>query len=135
MALISIVGIILLLQSNNYNLSSKFENKNYLKDEYDILKPKFTISNNNSNILITANNGNFIGENNILLKNNVLFKSKEFKIYSSEVLFNKSKQTANSKSDSTFFSKGTKIKSEGFNIIENGNLIKFNGKTILTLSK
>ena len=133
--LLCVVGVILVIQSNNYKLSSKVENKNYLKNEYDILKPKFTISNDNSNILITANKGNFIGENDVLLKNNVLFKSKKFKIYSDEVFYNKSKQTANSKSDSIFLSKGTKIESEGFNIIENGNLIKFNGKTILTLSK
>ena len=127
--------MILVFQSKNQRLLSKTENKSFMTGEFDISKPKFTINNNNSNIVVTATNGNFIGENDILLKNNVLFESKNFKIYSNEVIFNKSNQTADSKSNSIFIAKGTKIKSEGFNIIENGNLIKFNGKTILILSK
>ena len=70
-------------------LSEKIENKNYLKKNetkkvsYDILNPKFTINNNDDQIAIKANEGNFIGNNNILLKNNVTFESKRFLIKSS----------------------------------------------------
>ena len=58
--------------------------------------------------------------------------SKNFKIFSDNVLFNKKNQTAESTDDSLFFSDKTKIKSEGFTITNNGNTIMFNGKTKLT---
>ena len=93
------------------------------KTAYDIIKPKFTINNEKSKISVTANEGNFMNKNDILLRENVLFKSKDFTIYSDDVLYNKKKQTANSERDSIFVSEGTKIESEGFNIIENGNII------------
>ena len=105
------------------------------KTSYDILKPKFIINNLNEIINISANEGNFINENEVLLQNDVLFESDKFKIFSNNVLFDKTNQTANSKSDSTFVSKKTKIKSKGFNIIDQGNIIEFKGKTYLTLSK
>lgn len=102
---------------------------------YDILKPKFAINNLKENINVTANEGNFINDDEILLKNNVLFKSSNFKIISNDVTFDKRKQTANSESDAIFIAKKTKIESKGFNIIDQGNIILFNGKTLLTLSK
>ena len=105
------------------------------KTSYDILKPKFIINNLNEIINISANEGNFINENEVLLQNDVLFESDKFKIFSNNVLFDKTNQTANSKSDSTFVSKKTKIKSKGFNIIDQGNIIEFKGKTYLILSK
>ena len=105
------------------------------KTSYDILKPKFIINNSKEIINISANEGNFINENEVLLQNDVLFESNKFKIYSNNVLFDKTNQTANSKSDSTFISKKTKIKSKGFNIVDQGNIIEFKGKTYLTLSK
>ena len=60
---------------------------------------------------------------------------KDFEIYSQNVRFNQENETATSANDSTFIAKKTKIESEGFNIIQDGNIIKFQGKTKLTLSK
>ena len=105
------------------------------KTSYDILKPKFIINNSKEIINISANEGNFINENEVLLQNDVLFESNKFKIFSNNVLFDKTNQTANSKSDSTFISKKTTIKSKGFNIVDQGNIIEFKGKTYLILSK
>ena len=104
-------------------------------DTFDILKPKFSISKTNENIDITADQGNFIDENNILLKNNVKFKSKDFEIFADDVIFDKKKETAISSKDSIFVSNKTKIRSEGFNITQGGSIIEFYGKTSLTSSK
>jgi len=101
----------------------------------DILNPKFTINNANEIITIQAEKGNFLNKNNIILENDVVFKSDKFKIYSSKVLFDKKNQTAYSKKNSTFISEGTTIESKGFEIIDKGNTIQFNGKTKLTLLK
>ena len=105
------------------------------KASYDILKPEFIINNSKEIINISANEGNFVNENEVLLQNNVVFESDKFKIFSNNVLFDKNNQTANSNNDSTFVSKKTIIKSKGFNIIDQGNIIEFQGKTYLTLSK
>ena len=73
--------------------------------------------------------------NDILLKNDVLFKSTDFTIHSNDVIYNREKQTAKSKNDSIFVSEKTTIESEGFNITEKGKIIKFNGKSKLILSQ
>ena len=115
----------------------KFESnieKISIESSYDIIKPKFTINNENENISITANQGNFVNKDQVLLKDNVLFESNKFKIFTEEVLFNKKNQTAKSFNDSLFISGSTKIKAEGFDIIEKGNIIQFNGKTSIILS-
>ena len=102
---------------------------------YDILEPKFTINNKNKKIYVSANQGNFMKGNNVLLKEKVRFKSKDFIIYSDDVIFNQEKQTAVSQKNSVFISEKTQIKSEGFNISDNGNIIKFNGKSTLILTQ
>ena len=61
------------------------------------------------------------------------FKSKNFKIYSDEVTFDRKEQIANSKKKSRFESDGTEIISEGFSILQQGDIILFNGKTSLIL--
>ena len=104
-------------------------------NSFDILNPKFTINNANEIITIQAEKGNFLNKNNIVLENNVVFKSDKFKIYSSKVLFDKKNQTAYSKKNSTFISEGTTIKSKGFEITDKGNTIQFNGKTKIMLLK
>ena len=101
--------------------------------ESDIIKPKFSINSENQKITVTAKEGNFISENKILLKKNVIFKSKKFKIMSDDVIFNKKDLTASSSQMSKFVSKKTSIVSNGFEIFDNGNKINFNGKTILIL--
>jgi len=102
---------------------------------FDILNPTFTINSEQEKIIVTAENGNFINSNQILLKNNVFFESENFKIFSDEVTFNKKDQTAESNSKSKFESSGTKITSEGFRIIQQGNIIYFNGKTSLVITQ
>ena len=104
-------------------------------NSFDILNPKFTINNANEIITIQAEKGNFLNKNNIMLENNVVFKSDKFKIYSSKVLFDKKNQTAYSKKNSTFISEGTTIESKGFEITDKGNTIQFNGKTKIMLLK
>ena len=103
------------------------------KKQFDILEPKFSISKSNSKINITANEGNFLTENEIVLEKNVIFKSKKFKIYTDNVVFNKKTLVASSKYKSKFISNNTSIDSAGFDIIENGNKINFKGKTKLVL--
>ena len=114
----------------NVNLSdsNKFSN-------YDILKPKFIINNEKSTIEVSANQGDFIEGDNILLKKDVLFESKDFTISSDKVLYNKTNQTAKSRVESIFKSEKTHIKSQGFDIIDQGNIILFNGKSKIILSK
>ena len=101
--------------------------------ESDIIKPKFTINNENQKIAVTAKEGNFISESKILLKKDVIFRSKKFKIMSDDVVFDKKYLTASSSQKSKFIAKKTSIVSNGFEIIDNGNKINFNGKTILIL--
>ncbi|MBT5214480.1 MAG: LPS export ABC transporter periplasmic protein LptC [Pelagibacteraceae bacterium] len=99
----------------------------------DISKPKFSINSNKQKISVTASEGNFLTENEIMLEKNVIFKSDKFKIYSDNVLFNKKSLIASSKNKSKFVSDKTSIDSNGFDIIENGNIINFKGKTKLIL--
>lgn len=104
-------------------------------NSFDILNPKFTINNANEIITIQAEKGNFLNKNNIVLENDVVFKSNKFKIYSSKVFFDTKNQTAYSKKNSTFISEGTTIESKGFEITDKGNTIQFNGKTKIMLLK
>ena len=99
----------------------------------DIVKPKFSISGKNSEIFITAKNGNFINEEKILLENNVTFKSKEFQLISDNVIFDRKNLVASSKNKSRFSSKNTSIISVGFDITDNGNIINFKGQTVLKI--
>ena len=99
----------------------------------DIIKPKFSISGKNSEIFITAKNGNFISEEKILLENNVKFKSKEFQLISDNVIFDRKNLIATTKDKSKFLSKNTSIISAGFDITENGNILNFKGQTILKI--
>ena len=101
--------------------------------ESDIIKPKFSINSESQKIAVTAKEGNFLSENKILLKKNVIFKSKKFKIMSDDVVFDKKYLTANSSQKSKFIAKKTSIVSNGFEIFDNGNKINFNGKTILII--
>ena len=101
--------------------------------ESDIIKPKFSINSENQKIAVTAKEGNFISENKILLKKDVIFRSKKFKIMSDDVVFDKKYLTASSSQKSKFIAKKTSIVSNGFEIFDNGNKINFNGKTILII--
>ena len=99
----------------------------------DIISPKFSISGKESEIFITAKNGNFLSEEKILLEDNVKFKSKEFQLISDNVIFDRKNLIATSDNESKFSSKNTSIISAGFDITENGNIINFKGQTILKI--
>ena len=118
----------------NYNISGKIKSKeNNIISKADITEPKFTINGSNQNIVVTANEGNFVGSNKILLKRNVKFQSNKFIIETNNVIFDRKNQTAISYTASKFNSENTEILSEGFDIYENGSKIKFFGNATIIL--
>ena len=114
--------------SNNMLTKSKINLSNV-----DIAEPKFAINNESKKIYITAKEGNFLSKDEILLEENVRFKSKDFSIETEKVIFNRNKQTAKSNTKSLFKSENTTIFSDGFNIYDKGNKIVFYGKSFLVL--
>ena len=127
--------LILLLFSFTYYDSTK-NIKQVIKinnKKADITKPKFAISSDKQKISITAKEGFFLTNDKIMLEKNVIFKSSRFKILSDNVIFNKKNLVASSDHESKFFSDNASIDSVGFDIIENGNIINFKGKTKLIL--
>tara|TARA_Y100001970_G_scaffold293456_1_gene440349 strand:- start:13411 stop:13767 length:357 start_codon:yes stop_codon:yes gene_type:complete len=115
------------------NKKYEFTEKNLEEIKADIIKPKFSINGNDQQILITANQGNFLSTNKIMLEQNVKFKSKRFELKSNKVLFDKLNFTAHSEEKAEFFAKKTAITSKGFDITQNGEKINFNGKTKLII--
>ena len=99
----------------------------------DISEPKFSINNESKKIYITASQGNFINKDEVLLNENVKFKSNDFSIETEKVIFNRDKQTAKSKTKSMFKSKNATITSDGFNIHDKGNKITFYGNSNIIL--
>ena len=132
---LTIISLVFFFVKEEILSKSKIKFDTISDNSFDILNPKFTINNANEIITIQAEKGNFLDNNNIVLENNVVFKSNKFKIYSSKVLFDKKNQTAYSKKNSTFISEGTTIESRGFEITDKGNIIQFNGKTKIMLLK
>jgi hypothetical protein len=132
---LTIISLIFFFVKDEIFSKSEIKFDTISDNAFDILNPKFTINNTNEIITIQAEKGNFLNKNNIMLENNVVFKSDKFKIYSSKVLFDKKNQTAYSKKNSTFISEGTTIESKGFEITDKGNTIQFNGKTKIMLLK
>jgi hypothetical protein len=110
------------------------ENKVTLnKKTSDISEPKFSINSKEQKISVTATEGNFLTEDEVSLEKNVIFKSNKFKIYTDNVVFNKKTLAASSQDKAKFISENISIDSAGFDIIENGNVINFKGKTKLVL--
>ena len=124
-----------LLLDKNKNLNKTIDLNDSLNFSYDILNPKFTINNIKQNIAVSANEGNFIDSNKILLRKNVSFKSDKFLIKSSEVYFNKKNESAFSNKNSKFISNKTSINAEGFEITNKGDKILFNGQVKVILKK
>ena len=132
---LTIISLIFFFVKDEIFSKSEIKFDTISDNSFDILNPKFTINNANEIITIQAEKGNFLNKNNIVLENDVIFKSNKFKIYSSKVFFDKKNQTAYSKKNSTFISEGTTIESKGFEITDKGNTIQFNGKTKIILLK
>ena len=133
----SFLFIILILFVFSLNFIEKTDNsQNQItinKKTSDISEPKFSINSEEQKISVTAKEGNFLTEDEIALEKNVIFKSNKFKIYTDNVVFNKKTLVASSQDNSKFVSDKTSIDSAGFDIIENGNIINFKGKTKLVL--
>lgn len=127
--LIFVIFLLNYFPSNNFELQ-EVVNQNQTSD---ILKPKFSINSKKQKIFVTANEGNFLTQDEIILKKNVVFESDKFKIYADNVIFNKKTLVAKTDDKSKFVSKKSTINSNGFDIIENGNIINFKGKTLLLL--
>ena len=129
--------IIIILFVFSLNFTEKVDNsQNQItinKKTSDISEPKFSINSEKQKISITANEGNFLTEDEIALEKNVIFKSNKFKIYTDNVVFNKKTLVASSQDKAKFISDNTSIDSAGFDIINNGNIINFKGKTKLVL--
>ena len=131
---IFILFILFVFSLNFFNSTNNSQNKISInKKTSDISKPKFSINSNTQKISVTASEGNFLNKDEIVLEKNVIFKSNKFKIYTDNVVFNKKTLVASSKDKSKFISNNTSIDSAGFDIIENGNIINFKGKTKLIL--
>ncbi len=132
LALISIFIIFIFSKQINLNkFDIKFSNEDL--SNIDILEPKFAINNLSKKINITANQGNFLNKDEVLLQNNVRFKSNDFSIETEKVIFNRNEQTAQSNSKSLFKSEKTVITSDGFDITDKGNKIVFYGNSLIIL--
>ena len=126
--------ILFIFSLNFFKSSDDSQNKISINNKTsDISEPKFSINSKKQKISVTANEGNFLTNDEIVLEKNVIFKSNKFKIYTDNVVFNKKTLVASSEDKSKFIAKNTSIESAGFDIIENGNVINFKGKTKLVL--
>ncbi len=130
--IILIISLIFFYQTLTSKGSINIDNKVEIANA-DIAKPKFAINNNSKKIFITAEEGNFIGSNKILLKKNVKFKSNDFSIETENVIFDRNKETAHSTERSYFKTNNATIISNGFDISEKGNKIVFYGKASIIL--
>ena len=125
--------IIIFFKQINLNNRIILEDTVKSSSNADISEPKFAINNESKKIYITASQGNFINKDEVLLNENVRFKSNDFSIETEKVIFNRDKQTAKSKTKSMFKSKNATITSDGFNIHDKGNKIIFYGNSYIIL--
>ena len=131
---LAVIFFILIVFYEQANLNSfRFEEKTNNLSDVDISEPKFAINNETKKIYITASEGNFLNKDEVLLRNNVRFKSNNFSIETDKVVFNRNQQTAQSKTRSLFKSKNITISSDGFNIHDKGNKIIFHGNSYIIL--
>ena len=131
---LAIIFFILIVLYEQTNLNSfRFEDKTNNLSDADISEPKFAINNETKKIYITASEGNFLNKDEVLLKNNVRFKSNNFSIETDIVVFDRNRQTAQSRTRSLFKSENITISSDGFNIHDKGNKIIFHGNSYIIL--
>ena len=132
--LIVFFSFLIIILTKQFNINKiQLEISDEILSDVDIEEPKFAMNNNTKKVYITANEGNFLNEDEILLKDNVKFKSDDFSIETEKVIFNRDKQTAKSETRSFFKSSNTMISSDGFNIHDDGNKIIFYGNSIIVL--
>ena len=134
MLLLVIVFFIIMILNKNLQVPLEEVIVKQEKSSFDITNPSFTINNDKEKISVKAKNGKFLDKNLILLQNNVIFKSTQFKLLTNKVIFDQKNQTAESKHSSKFESDNTTLISEGFRLTNNGDIILFDGKTTLILN-
>ena len=131
---LAVFFFIMIVFFEQINLNSiRFENSTNNLSDADISEPKFAINNETKKIYITASEGNFLNKDEVLLKNNVRFKSNNFSIETDIVVFDRNRQTAQSRTRSLFKSENITISSDGFNIHDKGNKIIFHGNSYIVL--
>ena len=134
LGIITILFFIIFILYKQINLTRiNFESNQNVFSDADISEPEFAINNQSKKIYISAGEGNFLNKDEILLINNVKFKSIDFSIETDKVIFNRNKQTAQSKTKSLFKSKNDIIFSNGFDIHDKGNKIIFYGNSNIIL--
>ena len=134
LGIITILFFITLILYKQINLTRiNFKSNQAVFSDADISEPEFAINNQSKKIYISAGEGNFLNKDEILLINNVKFKSIDFSIETDKVIFNRNKQTAQSKTKSLFKSKNAIIFSNGFDIHDKGNKIIFYGNSNIIL--
>ena len=124
------VGLII---TKHITINNNFENVKVKMSNVDIEEPKFSINNDDKKINVTASEGNFLNKDEILLRENVKFKSNDFIIETENVIFDRKNETAQSKTRSLFKSKNATILSDGFKINDKGNRITFHGNSFIVL--
>ena len=134
LGIITIFFFIIFILYKQINLTKiNFKSNQNDFSDADISEPEFAINNQSKKIYISAEEGNFLNKDEILLINNVKFKSIDFSIETDKVIFNRNKQTAHSKTKSLFKSKNAIIFSNGFDIHDKGNKIIFYGNSNIIL--
>ena len=133
MIIIAIAFILIILSKQINLIEIELDYSEEKLSNVDISEPKFAINNESRKIYITAREGNFLNKDEVLLRENVRFNSNEFSIETEAVIFDRNKQTAQSKTKSLFKSEKTTISSDGFNIYDKGNKIIFYGKSNIVL--
>ena len=130
-----IFSLFLLVIFSKQNVLNVIEKEDFDRNvsKADIDEPKFAINNESKKIYITAMQGYFLNEDEILLEENVRFKSNDFSIETNRVIFNLNKETAESKDRSLFKTENATISSDGFDIDDNGNKIIFYGNSFVIL--
>ena len=130
-----IFSLFLLVIFSKQNVLNVIEKEDFDRNvsKADIDEPKFAINNESKKIYITAMQGYFLNEDEILLEDNVRFKSNDFSIETNRVIFNLNKETAESKDRSLFKTENATISSDGFDIDDNGNKIIFYGNSFVIL--
>ena len=100
-----IIFILFVFLLNFTDSTDNSQNKITLDEQTsDISEPKFSINSKKQKISVTANEGNFLTEDEIILEKNVIFKSNKFKIYTDNVVFNKKTLVASIQNNSKFIS-------------------------------
>ena len=115
------------------NEHSDFKNKITInKKTSDISEPKFSINSEEQKISVTANEGNFLTEDEIALEKNVIFKSNKFKIYTDNVVFNKKTYPLFT---SLLDNLGVKYENSNmsFSVFSKENNFEYNGTTLNSL--